>query len=374
MRILLLSAFDAQSHRYWHQGLTAALPQHDWTTVTLPARHFAWRFRGNALSFLSQHAEALNQAYDLLLVTSMVDLVTLRGLLPQFATVPAVVYFHENQFAYPQNSSQHSTLELQLTSLYTALSGQSLLFNSDYNRQTFLKGVQVLLQKLPERFPASLNAQLHERSRVLSVPLMAPSATVSSANKRNKQLQIVWNHRWEYDKGPDRLLALVDKLLHTSLDFRLHIVGQQFRKRPAEFEQAAQLLSGADRLGQFGFVTKAAHYRDLLVSADIVLSTAIHDFQGLSVLEAVAKGCTPCVPDRLAYPEWFPQAYRYASSPDDVDAEATAAVMLLNRLSCLEREEAAALAEPFLWHSLGDDYAAALESASRQPVGASWAE
>ncbi|MDZ7685809.1 MAG: hypothetical protein U5O39_13030 [Gammaproteobacteria bacterium] len=38
MRILLLSPYDALSHRYWREGLVAAMPEWNVTTPTLPPR------------------------------------------------------------------------------------------------------------------------------------------------------------------------------------------------------------------------------------------------------------------------------------------------------------------------------------------------
>ena len=81
-----------------------------------------------------------------------------------------------------------------------------------------------------------------------------------------------------------------------------------------------------------GFVEDLGQYRALLARADVVLSTALHDFQGLSILEATAAGCLPLVPDRLAYPEIFPPCCRYASYPEEPQREAEAAMVTLETM------------------------------------------
>ena len=101
MRILLLSAYDADSHIYWRKGLVAHLPEHQWTVLTLPGRYFSWRMRGNSMSWAFSEYETLSQPYDLVIATSMTDLSALRGFVPSLANTPTLVYFHENQFAYP---------------------------------------------------------------------------------------------------------------------------------------------------------------------------------------------------------------------------------------------------------------------------------
>jgi len=340
-RVLLLSAYDGPSHRYWREQLVQHLTEFDWTVLTLPPRHFSWRIRGNALSFAYLHGEILLQPYEFVVVTSMVDIATLRGLVPSLATIKTLWYSHENQFAYPQTEHAHSSIEPQMVLLYGALACEKLAFNSAYNRDTFLHGVDTLLRKMPDAVPAGVAKMLREKSIVLPVPLRDDAFYAREQIKNaSDPLWILWNHRWEHDKGPERLLALVQQLALAAADISLawSIVGAQFRKRPSEFADIENCIRNQPnwQLKHFGFCEEP-DYRQLLRDADVVLSTAVHDFQGLAVLEAVAAGCTPCVPDRLAYREFVDAGFRYGSC-DEIDAEANLAMSRLLRWVQLRKE------------------------------------
>ena len=170
MRILLLSAYAARSHVHWQESLLEMFPRWQWRVLSLPPRHFSWRIRGNPLYWSMAEREVLQGEYDLLLATSMVDLATLRGLVPALAALPTVLYFHENQFAYPPGRRRHGLLEAQMVSLYGALAADAVVFNSAYNRDTFLDGCAALLERLPDYTPAGCVALLRQKSRVLPVP------------------------------------------------------------------------------------------------------------------------------------------------------------------------------------------------------------
>lgn len=338
MRVLLLSAYAAASHVHWQHCLEDMFPAWEWQVLTLPPRHFAWRIRGNPLYWALEEAEKLSESYDLLIATSMVDLATLRGLVPSLATIPSVVYFHENQFEYPQGKQQPSLLEAQMVSIYSALAADGLLFNSQYNMRTFLRGCSGLMARLPDRVPPGLPALLEKKSSVLAVPCDKPLVTEAGegapwtqSGSDERPLRLCWLGRFEHDKGPEGLLRILQRLEQEELNYELAVTGQQFRQSPAVFDEIEE--SFQHRLVQFGYAESREDYSALLAAADIVLSTSLHEFQGLAVLEAVACGCLPVVPDRLVYPEIYPPQFVYATDGEDCSVEAAAATQLILRLA-----------------------------------------
>lgn len=314
LRVLLLSAYDAVSHRYWREGMVDTFPEYQWEVQTLPPRYFNWRIRGNSLTWAFSQQEVLNQAYDLVIATSMTDLATLRGLVPSLARCPTLLYFHENQFAYPQNDQAHGGLEARMVTLYSALAADHVLFNSDYNRETYIAGVETLLKKLPDGVPPDVVSTILNKSAVLAVPLRKRNIQMRDKKSDTGCFTILWNHRWEYDKAPDRFFAALVKLKEAGINFRVNVVGQQFRQQPDVFEQHYALLK--DHINAWGMVEQG-RYETVLQESHVVVSTALHDFQGLAVLEAVAAGCVAAVPDRLAYQEYVDTDQRYASFLND---------------------------------------------------------
>ncbi len=344
--ILVLSAYDAESHKRWHTGLVRTFNQYHFEVLTLPARYFNWRVRGNALTWALTHNQVLvSRQWSAIIATSMVDLATLKGLVPELSHVKTLLYFHENQFAYPLNfthgstsncdgtpsNSRHSnshkpqlkrqSVEPQMVSLYSALAADHVVFNSDYNFHTFINGLKKLLKKLPDHVPAGIPSIILEKTTILPVPLedscfeLAQRRKLSYQSSQNcgsETLTVIWNHRWEYDKGPEFLLAILERLaaLAPHKNMIWHIVGQRFRQVPPAFELIKKILMDQGWLGAWGYLP-VEQYQAALVESDIVLSTALHEFQGLAVMDAVAAGCIPVLPNELAYPNFFNQEYLY---------------------------------------------------------------
>jgi glycosyltransferase involved in cell wall biosynthesis len=361
---LILSAYDAGSHQYWRKGIEKGLPEIDWTVLSLPARYFSWRIRGNPISFLSQYSEELAQKYDFMLVTSMVDLATLKGLVPTLSSTPAIVYFHENQFEYPKSELQKSALEAQMVNVYSAMAADQVIFNSEFNQTTFLDGCDQLMNKLPDFTLPDLCSRLKHKSSVIPVPI-ADHLFERAHDKSllDSPLKILWNHRWEYDKGPDRLLLFLAELRERGVPFEINIVGEQFRRVPPEFDQIKAHFSKEIRA--FGYISDVNDYYKLLSQSDLVLSTSIHEFQGVSIMEAVAAGCIPLVPSRLSYLEYINNSYCYNSYMGNPKKEAVSAVnTLLDILNPqIKKPSIIGMLQQYSWSELIGQYQSAINRA-----------
>jgi glycosyltransferase involved in cell wall biosynthesis len=309
MKTLFLESFACLSHMALPHALQTLFPQWDWTVHTLPDRQWKWRSRLSGLQF-SQMIDP-NVAYDILLVGSLTPLTELLALTPTLKKTHCVSYFHENQFHYPfRTEITDSEKQIMYTSITTALAADSVLFNSEFNRRTFLDGATTFLNQLPVTLDKThIINNISAKSQVFPIPLMI---TPKHQQPRGNPPTILWNHRWEHDKRPEVFFEALFSLADAGLDFKLIVLGEQFDRSPEIFREAHEKL--ADKITHFCFIESRSEYEALLAKSDIVVSTTSQEFYGLSILEAIAHGAIPVVPDALSYPELLPKEYRYATT------------------------------------------------------------
>ncbi|MFA6686941.1 MAG: glycosyltransferase, partial [Desulfuromonas sp.] len=126
-----------------------------------------------------------------------------------------------------------------------------------------------------------------------------------SAPVRSKIPLILWNHRWEYDKNPAEFFRALFALQEQGVEFNLAVLGEVYRRQPPIFAEARKRLDA--HIVHWGYVENYAEYGAWLWRADILPVTSVHDFFGISVVEALYCGCYPLLPHRLAYPEHVPE-------------------------------------------------------------------
>ncbi len=378
-RLLVLEPYHGGSHRAVLDVLLPAISTLGWEAdvLTLPARKWKWRMRGAAITMAAE-TRRLHEAWsdgraasdpgsaatlsrgaadrgpwDLILASTFLNLAEFLGLAGDaVAGVPKAVYFHENQLVYPNRHTAEWDLQFPLTNITSALAADLCLFNTAWNLDSFVSAIPPFIDQFPDHHPRGIAEQISAKSAVLHPPF-DPAPFDAATRQRGPRCRIVWPHRWEHDKAPEAFFAAVGVLAAEGLDFEVAVAGQPFAETREQFEAAAPGLAG--RLVHMGAPASREDYAALLASCDVAVSTAVNEFFGLAMVEAAYAGCHPLVPDRLAYPEIYPEPMRYSDEED-----------LVSRLraAILDRPPAGqgrSLAEPYTVGRLAPEYAATFD-------------
>jgi glycosyltransferase involved in cell wall biosynthesis len=245
-------------------------------------------------------------------------------------------------------------VHLAITNLASALAAKRVLFNSNFHRDDFLGRIPALLRALPPPRPRRAVAEVRRRSVVLhpGVDLPPPPAE----RRADGPPIILWNHRWEFDKDPAGFFQVCDRLRERGLPFRLVLLGESQQFVPKPFLAAKERL-GAQVL-RYGFVRRRSTYLAWLARADLVISTALQENFGIAVVEAIAAGCYPLLPNALAYPEILPdrlhRRHLYRDLPDLIER---CAALLRSPAALAEgRAERRRAVERFAWQRVAKRY------------------
>jgi glycosyltransferase involved in cell wall biosynthesis len=325
LRILALEPYYGGSHQAFLDGYRDH-SRHEVELVTMPARKWKWRMRGAALMMREQLRDRL-AGVDVLFVTDYLDLATLAGVAPGLPDgLRRVAYFHENQLTYPLPAEDERDYQFGFTNITSCLAADRVLFNSRYHLESFLEGVELLLDRMPDEVPSWVPERIRDRADV--VPVGVDLASVDEcrplAADRQGPLTVLWNHRWEYDKGARTFFDVMMELQNEGHEFDLVVTGQRFRTAPPVFDEAWERLM--PRMRNFGYVESRAEYCKLLLESDVVVSTAMQEFFGIAVVEAIYAGCLPLLPEDLSYPELLPEEHHETclyTDRDDLKARLT---------------------------------------------------
>ena len=364
--ILFLEPFYGGSHREFADGLVQH-SRHRIDLHTLPARFWRWRMRGAALHFA--RAVARPAAFDLLLVTDLMNVADLRAVWGAECP-PIILYVHENQLSYPKPEGEQRDFQFAFTDIASALAADVMVFNSRYHRDAYFAALPEVLRRMPEYEPAWIPEALAAKARVLypGCRLPAPSGEpVLGGGAADRQLSgsdvaeagagaplVIWNHRWEFDKQPAVFFAALRKVQRAGVAFEVALLGESAQYVPKEFMAAREWLG--ERVVQYGYLPGREAYLDWLDRGSVVVSTAIQENFGISVVEAAAAGCHPLLPNRLAYPEVIPSAYHDACLYDDDEALADRLIALLSSPPVEPPPGLAAAMRRYSWACLADEY------------------
>lgn len=373
MHIFALEPWYGGSHRNFLDGLV----RHSANTiqpVTMPGRFWRWRMEGGGVTLARKAREAVKEhgMPDLLFATDMVNLPAFHSLTRDlFADVPVAIYFHENQLTYPLPPDRSRDRAYSITNYLSALGANRVLFNSAFHKEEFTEALPLLLRDFPDFTNLHTVREIREKSEVvhLGVDLSKHDAydteRVVRSGGQGEPPVVLWNQRWEYDKNPKAFFRAMNRLDDAGCDFRLILAGKHFREQPEEFEQAFERY--AERILHYGYAEDFSEYSRLLHRADIVVSTALHEFFGVAIMEAVYCGCHPLLPNRLSYPELIPDTHHQPllHAPVLYDSEDELFGVLRSILNGEQRTLPPAtlrkIPQPYDWATHVDNYDAVFE-------------
>ena len=328
LRVLALQPWDAGSHRAVRESILRHTG-HEWTWLKLPGRGVRWRLRHSGMRFAREAAELIErgQEFDLVFATGLCSLADFRAAAPRsLRNIPHVLYMHENQAAYPISETVDPRtidrdMHLSFTNLSSIETADKVLWNSKYNRDSFIEKMQLIMRRAPESIDNSWIERLEAKSCIAWPPVEPVDGDGGVLHNRKtgryqdgpdaqrKIVRVAWPHRWEHDKGCDEFLQLIEKTRNDPvLEFRWTILGQRYERMPASMHVI--LSDHADCLDHAGLVEDRNGYLSLLGSCDWVASTSRHEFFGIAVVEALLMGCLPWLPQRLSYPELLPLEFQ----------------------------------------------------------------
>ena len=182
------------------------------------------------------------------------------------------------------------------------LASDLVVFNSRYHKDQWFEDIPGFLRQFPDHSQHGLIAGVAERATV--APVGVDLRRFDGIETGDGSVpRIVWNQRWEYDKGTDELVAALLSLARRGVDFEVVLAGAQTPTDPDEFVKVREELG--ERVVHYGWA-EGDEYSRLLVSGDVVVSTAHHEFFGISITEAIYAGAFPVLPNRVVYPERIP--------------------------------------------------------------------
>ncbi|KAG7218598.1 hypothetical protein INR49_020163 [Caranx melampygus] len=350
------------------------------------AKKWHWRARTAALHF-SQTVPTC-PSLRVLFSSSVLNLCELVALRPDLARLKKVLYFHENQLVYPVRKDQDRDFQYGYNQILSCLVADVVVFNSLFNMDSFLSSISTFINKIPDHRPSGLDQLIRPKCVVLHYPVQFPDVSRSVGTRRGRGAFVVMslglclvklgcclNTSW-FSSSCSALTKLRPPGLSIT---RIHIsphVNPVHRRTLflnwtlrtgsdlcTSSGPTGEIFSEAKRLLEphiltWGFQSSKEDYLRVLCEADVVVSTAKHEFFGVAIsdfshldsgsdlslsqvdlsrrlnqsnavlseeqpikcsdlLEAVHCGCYPLCPKALVYPEIFPAQYLY-SKPEQL--------------------------------------------------------
>lgn len=354
MNILLVEPYYTGSHASWAEGYKK-YSNHNIEILSLKGQFWKWRMHGGAITLAKKFRE-IEFKPDIILATDMIDLTIFQSLTKRETfNIPYVLYFHENQLAYPWSVTDRDVVKnrdrhYSFINFSSALAADTVFFNSQFHMDIFFLELKKFLKGFPDNNEYDSVAIIKAKSSVLHLGLDLESFNEHKSDKKNSKPLILWNHRWEYDKNPEDFFAALYKLDEKGLDFEVVVVGENFSQKPEAFIEAKQRLN--NKIIQYGFVKNFSDYAKWLWLADIIPITSNQDFFSISLTQAMYCNCYPLIPNRLAFPEHIPDEHHDEFIYHDITDLVDKLEFVIKNINQIRKREVSSFVKDYNWGNM----------------------
>ncbi|MCY2951434.1 MAG: DUF3524 domain-containing protein [Planctomycetota bacterium] len=277
--------------------------RHRWTVLKLPPRRIERRLAAAAHWFGEQISRHWSGHIDVLFCSEAMNLADLLRFVPELATKPSVVYFHDNQLP-PIGSTPDNPL--QVVNISTAAAATEVWFNSHYHKRTFLRRAKALVEQLPELAGHDPVPEVTDKAAFMPPPVdqtLSQQIIQSESVVRDPRTIFV-----DTRNANTKLLNEALTMLHRREKYKLITVGPVEgltddlpRRTIAEDDEPAQI--------------RALHEAFVVVSGRPYANYDHHAVRGLLL------GCWPIFPNAACYPELLPKSLHPLCLYDTADAD-----------------------------------------------------